>query len=66
MKPYISTNIPATDLLFMVKDYWQRAKKFKRSGSIRSITLPYIPGEGHVIQLDVVQNAQALNQFLTK
>ena len=66
--PYINTNMPTTDGVFMGKEFLSGDQNIEtlRIPIDNSFTEPRISGEGAVLDIDVEKNKEALHQFITK
>ncbi|MEH7097534.1 LCP family protein [Neobacillus vireti] len=66
--PYINTNMPTTDGVFMAKEFLTGDQNIEtlRIPIDNSFTEPRISGEGAVLEIDVEKNKQALHQFITQ
>ncbi|MCM3725618.1 LCP family protein [Neobacillus cucumis] len=66
--PYINTNMPTTDGLFMGKEFLTGDQSIEtlRIPIDNSFTDQRISGEGAVLDIDVEKNKEALHQFITK
>ncbi|MEH7546448.1 LCP family protein [Neobacillus vireti] len=66
--PYINTNMPTTDGLFMGKEFLSGDQNIEtlRIPIDNSYTDQRISGEGAVLDIDVEKNKEALHQFITQ